>query len=83
MATEGQVLADSSAVNGIGPAGEAAAGEGFTSGDAAGAEFVAGPGFMPMGPGGQGRSEYEHSTWLTEDRDIWNDENEVTPPVIG
>ena len=38
---------------------------------------------MPMGAGGQGRSDYEHGTWLTEDRDIWNDEDEVTPPVIG
>jgi len=79
-ATGGQVLADGSPVNGRGPAGKTAAGEGLTSGDAAGAE--AGPGFRPMGLG-QGRSDDEHSTWLTEDRDIWDDEHEVTPPVIG
>jgi uncharacterized protein YukE len=81
--TGGQALADGSPVNGLGRAGEAAAGEGLISGDAAGAVAVTGPAFRPVGPGPKGRSDYEHSTWLTEDRDIWNDESEVTPPVIG
>ncbi len=76
-ATEGQVLAESPA-SGI---GEAAAGEGLAAGDAVGAE--AGPGFMPMGAGGQGgNDEREHITWLTEDRDVWNGDEDVTPPVI-
>jgi uncharacterized protein YukE len=77
-ATEGQALAEGP-VSGIGPADEAAAGEGLAAGDAAGAE---GAGFMPMGAGGQGGNEREHTTWLTEDRDVWNGDGEVTPPVI-
>jgi uncharacterized protein YukE len=77
-ATGGQALAEGP-VSGIGLADEAAAGEGLAAGDAAGAE---GAGFMPMGAGGQGGNEREHTTWLTEDRDVWNGDGEVTPPVI-
>jgi hypothetical protein len=77
-AAEDQVLAESPAGSGI-PAGEAAAGEGLAAGDA---EAIGGPGFMPVGGAGQG-SEREHSTWLTEDRDVWNGGDEVTPPVIS
>jgi uncharacterized protein YukE len=81
-ATEGQALAEGSAANGVGAAGDAAAGDGLAVGDAAGAEAMGGPGVMPMGAGGQGGEEREHSTWLTEDRDVWKDDDKVTPPVI-
>jgi uncharacterized protein YukE len=41
----------------------------------------------PMAPGsGTGQSkeqERERTTWLTEDRDVWDDDDAAVPPVIG
>jgi hypothetical protein len=42
-------------------------------------------GGAPMGGGGHGKEEEERerTTWLTEDEDIWTDDGDVAPPVIG
>ena len=42
-------------------------------------------GQMPTTGGGGAGSEQdrERETWLTEDEDVWNDEGDVAPPVIG
>jgi hypothetical protein len=88
---EGEMLADEMANPGVignTAAGEVLAGEvpagemPNAAADALGAE--AGPGFMPMGSGagGQGDKERERDTWLDEDADVWNDDDEATPPVI-
>lgn len=41
---------------------------------------------MPMGgAGGGGGSDQnrERETWLSEDGDVWDDGDDVAPPVIG
>jgi uncharacterized protein YukE len=91
---EGEMLADqmaSPSVIGNTAAGEALAGEipagevpNAAAADAMGAEAAGAPGFMPMGSGagGQGEKEHERGTWLAEDGNVWNDDDEATPPVI-
>jgi hypothetical protein len=79
--TEGQAFADASAAS-LGQVGDPAVGQGLAAGDASGAEVMGGPGFMPMGGGAQRGNEREHSTWLTEDSDVWGDDAVMTPSVI-
>jgi hypothetical protein len=33
--------------------------------------------------GGEGEEERERSTWLTEDEDVWGNDGDAAPPVIG
>ena len=60
--------------SGFGNAGAAAEQGGMGAG---------GRGMMPMGGHGQGEKERERSTWLTEDDDIWGDDGDAAPPLIG
>lgn len=59
-------------------------GGGLGAGAGAGGAGMAGRGMMPMMPGhGQGEKERERSTWLTEDEDVWGNDGDATPPLIG
>lgn len=82
VSANGKALADGSAANDLGVAADPAPGDAVGA-DMAGTEAAGGPGFMPTGAGGQGGSERERGTWLTEDRDVWGDAADVTPPVIS
>ena len=65
--------------SGTGATFDNAASEAEQSGMGAG-----GRGMMPMARGhGQGEKERERSTRLTEDEDIWGDDGDATPPLIG
>jgi uncharacterized protein YukE len=68
----------------LGPGGPRGAGaRGVGPGGVIGGRQGAG---MPMGGGANGGSdeqELERSTWLVEDDDVWQDHEDVPPPVIG
>jgi hypothetical protein len=73
---------------GVGAGAGAAAGLGAGAGAGAGRGLAATGGMMPMmGGGGAGagnEQQNDRTTWLDEDEDVWNgDEDDAPPPVIG
>lgn len=69
---DGPMLAESPAAGGV--LGVGAADDAAVTGEAGG--------FMPVGGAG-GERDREHTTWLTEDGDVWSGNDDVAPPVIG
>ncbi|MFF5212408.1 hypothetical protein [Streptosporangium sp. NPDC000396] len=53
----------------------------------AGALGAGGMPMMPMTPmggaGGEGDKDRERSTWISQEEDVWGDDGDVAPPVIG
>jgi len=79
-AIEGQTFGERSVANGLGIAGGE---DPMATGEIPG-EASDGVGFMPMaGGGGRGERDHDRATWRTGDRDIWGEQDDVTPPVIG
>jgi uncharacterized protein YukE len=69
-----------------GPLGVGGTGTGGGLGSGAKSGAAGRPGGTPLGAGGggkEGEKERERSTWLTEDEDVWGDDGDVAPPVIG
>ena len=70
---------------GGGGLGAAGAGSGLGAGGAgagAGAAGARGAGMMPMHPsGGNDEQERERSTWLTEEDDVWGDDDDLPPKL--
>jgi hypothetical protein len=45
--------------------------------------LMGGAGAGGAGGAGDGEEERERTTWLTEDEDVWGDDTDTAPPVIG
>jgi hypothetical protein len=68
----------------LGPGGAGKSSGGRSGSTKAGqGPLLGGAGAGGAGGAGDGEEERERTTWLTEDEDVWGDDTDTAPPVIG